>query len=144
MANRLPVARASVNVTCNREPAFQSRFVRAAMGDRGRPIAGLCSAEAGMLTPEAAIGEISAFDVLFAQDLFERSPRPPRFCFALFHGGIALGIKPTRRPSSFRRAYCVWGAVRWLPRELPASITLPRCANGVIVSAYLTHHPRNW
>ena len=37
-----------------------------------------------MLTPEAAIGEISAFDVLFAQDLFERSRRPPRFCFALF------------------------------------------------------------
>ena len=37
-----------------------------------------------MLTPEAAIGEISPFDVLFAQDLFERSPRPPRFCFALF------------------------------------------------------------
>ena len=28
-----------------------------------------------MLTPEAAIGEISAFDVLFAQDLFERSRR---------------------------------------------------------------------
>ena len=54
------------------------------MGDRGRPIAGRCSAEAGMLTPEAAIGEISAFDVLFAQDLFERSRRPPRFCFALF------------------------------------------------------------